>query len=118
MNASLQTAVGKNRKVAHKKEAPANRPAGPILPPMADGLLLHPANGCNTVYMWVKESRVKTFLPTDVGKKGVFSRIIRLHELQEILMVSRSTVHNLLKKKELKWGRRKDKYWISQKIKS
>ena len=57
-------------------------------------------------------------MPTDVGKKGVFSRIIRLHELQEILMVSRSTVHNLLKKKELKWGRRKDKYWISQKIKS
>ena len=73
MNASLQTVVGKNRKVAHKKEAPANRPAGPILPPMADGLLLHPSNGCNTVYMWVKERRVKTFLPTDVGKKEAFS---------------------------------------------
>ena len=36
-------------------------------------------------------------------------------ELQEILMVSRSTIYDLLKKKEFKWGRCKGKYWISKK---
>jgi len=46
-----------------------------------------------------------------VNEKKCYS----VKELQEILMVSRPTIYNLLKKKEFKWGRCKGKYWISKK---
>ncbi len=46
-----------------------------------------------------------------VNEKKCYS----VKELQEILMVSRPTIYDLLKKKEFKWGRCKGKYWISKK---